>query len=114
MRLNNIMYITEHHGGALLNALGGGKVQFTLGFCHECLDRAGVYGVLDLVAADVGEADGCTDINSVNDPPQSGMPVNTFQQAACRRGCHAVVADTFGFHLGPAEQCVVAADIYFD
>jgi len=103
VRFNDIVDITQYHCGTLLNAFRRSEEQLTLGFCNPRLDRTRVNGVLYLVSADVGEVNRRTDMNAVDDPAQTGVPVNTFHQTARRRWCHAVIADAFGLHFGSAE-----------
>ena len=103
VRFNDIVDIAQYHCGTLLNAFRRGEIQLTLGFCNPRLDRTCVDGVLYLISADVGEVNRRTDMNAVDDPAKTGVPVNTFQQPSCRRGCHAVIADAFGLHFGSAE-----------
>lgn len=82
VRVDDIVYISQHHSRALLNALRRGEVQFPLPFFHHGLCPAGADDILDLVAADVGEADGCAHMDAVDHPTEPWVPVDAFQQPA--------------------------------
>ena len=114
VRVDDIVYIPQHHSRALLNALRRGEVQFSLPFFHHGLCPAGANDILDLVAADVGEADGCAHMDAVDHPTEPWVPVDAFQQPARCRGRHHIVANAFRFHLRPREAGVIAPDFYLN
>ena len=96
------MYIPQHHSSPLLDAARRGKIQLAAAL-HDGLGIARIDGVLDLIAPDIGEANGGADVNSIHDPFHARMPHYRFQQTTGGRGCHYIVADPLGFHLRPAE-----------
>ena len=78
MGINDIPHIPQHHGGTLLNTVRGCQIQFPALF-HNSLCFPGTEGIFDLIAPDVGEANGGTHMNAIHYPLHTRVPVEGFQ-----------------------------------
>ena len=112
--LDDIAHVPQQQGGPLLDIVRGTQVQLPLAPFHHCPGRAGGDGGFYLVAPKIGEADGGAHVNPVDDPPQTGMPVDGLHQSPGRRRGHHVVAHPFHFHLRPCKQGVIPPDLQRD
>ena len=84
MGLNHIAHIPQQQCGALLNLLRSAEIQRTCSAFHHRAGCGGGDRGFDLVAPQIGEADGGTDMDAVDAPPHSRMPVNGLDQPSGR------------------------------
>ena len=66
MGLNDIPHIPQQQGGPLLNVVGCAQIQLSLAPLHHRPGRAGGESGLDLVAPQIGEADGSAHMDAVD------------------------------------------------
>ena len=82
--LNHIVYVPQQHGSPLLNVLRCTQVQFPGSSFHHGANAAGGNGGFNLVASQVGKMDGGADVNAVDVPAHSWMPIDRLNQSS---GC---------------------------
>ena len=111
MGLNNIPHIPQQQGGPLLNVVGCAQIQLPLAPLHHRPGRAGGESGLDLVAPQVGEADGSAHMDAVDDPLQPRMPVDGLHQPPGGGGGHDIVAHPFYFHLRAGKEGIIPPDL---
>lgn len=86
MSFDDIVYIPQKQSSSLLDIPGGTEIQIAGSPFHHSAYIAGRNRGLDLVAAQVGEVNGGTDMNAVDHPGQPRMPVDGFDQPRAADG----------------------------
>jgi len=86
---------------------------FTGGFVDECAGGGGGF-FADLVAPDVGEADGVDDGDAVDEPSDLGFPVDGFEDATGGGGGDNVVGEALDLHFRAGEEGEFTGDVEFD
>ncbi len=116
MCLNNVMYVFQNQGRALLSFLRSGNVQLLFCPLHRraqvtCEDFAAHFVAaqahrLNLALRRLPAFDRVQNIDAVDVPQNAGVPVYSLQHAARGRGRGHVVADALHLHLRPCEAGV--------
>ena len=113
MRFDDVVYVAEHHGGALLCFFFSIDIGTSpsVGFTQDF-----VTGNLEwyFVASNVDETDGIADVDTVYYPTKAIMKIYAFHHSAGGTGRGNVIADTLNLHFRPGEARVVAPHLHFD
>ena len=112
VRLDDVGYISQQGGGALLPIILNECSQFLRRAApHRLADVAGGDLVTQFIATQILEADGLQDMDAVDYPADGGLPVDRLEDPARCGGGHRVVGHPFDLHLGPGEAGILTPHV---
>ena len=114
MGLDHIMYVPQYGCSPLLDILRRIDIERPVPSQHHRTDILCRNFRLHFVAPDIGKLNWIDHMNAVNMPSQSRMPINGFQNAACRRRSHDVIGNPFHLHFGSGKASVLSPDLHLN